>query len=85
MNSNFYPEIFNRLIAVFCFAFRNLPESTIGDCITTRDRVKYYLKTLGSFAILFIEIKFKVGSTKELLNATAQIIAECDGQVYSWC
>jgi hypothetical protein len=47
--------------------------------------VEYYFKTLGSFAVLVIEVKFKVGSTKEILNATAQIIAECDGQACSWC
>jgi hypothetical protein len=80
-----YPKIFNRLIAIFGFAFTNLPESMIEGRLTTRGRVEYYFKSLGSFAVLFIEMKFKIGSIKERLDAMAQIIAECDGQTYSWC
>ena len=50
-NSNFYPEIFNRLIAVFGFAFRNLPESTIRGRIATKGRVEYYFQTMGSIPV----------------------------------
>jgi hypothetical protein len=84
-NSNFYPEIFNRLIAVFGFAFRNLPEPIIKGRIATKGRVKYYFRTIGSIAVFFIEVKFKIGSGDERLNAIAQVIAECDGQAGSWC
>jgi hypothetical protein len=84
-NSNFYPEIFNRLIAVFGFAFRNLPEPIIGGRITTKGRVEYYFETIGSIVVLFIELKFNIGGGEERLNAIAQVIAECDGQACSWC
>jgi hypothetical protein len=45
--------------------------------------VEYYFKAIGSFAVLFIEVKLKTGSGKELLDAVAQVIAECNGQAYS--
>jgi hypothetical protein len=82
-NLNFYPEIFNRLIAVFGFAFRNLPESAIKGRITTKGRVEHYFQTMGSIAVFFLEIKYRIGSGKERLDAIAQVIAECDGQAYS--
>jgi hypothetical protein len=77
-NSNFYPEIFNRLIAVFGFAFRDLPESIIKGRITTKDRVEYYFRTMGSIAVFFVEMKLVIGSGDERLDAIAQVIAECD-------
>jgi len=69
----FLSPIFNRLIAVFGFAFRNVPESTIKS-ITTKGRVEYYFRTIGSIAVLFIEIE--IGSVKRRLDAFAQVIAE---------
>ena len=84
-NSKIYPEIFNRLISVFGFAFRNLPESTIEGRIITKDRVEYHFKAIDSIAVLFIEMKLKIGSGKERLDAIAQVIAECDGQASSLC
>jgi hypothetical protein len=82
-NSKFYSEIFNRLIAVYGFAYRNLPESTIKGRITIKGRVEYYFQTMGSIPVFFIEIKFKIGSGKERLDAIAQVIAECGGQASS--
>jgi hypothetical protein len=84
MNSNFYLEIFNHLIAVFCFAFRNLPD-TIEGCVTTKERMEYHFQAIGSISVLFIEVKLRIGSGKERLDAVDQVIAECDGQTYSWC
>jgi hypothetical protein len=72
------PQIFNHLISVFGFAFRNLPESIIEGRITKKGRVEYYFKAFGSIAVLFIEIKLTIGTAKERLDAIAQIIAECD-------
>jgi hypothetical protein len=66
------------LIAAFGSAFRNLPEST------AKGRVKYYFEAFSSIAVLFIEMKLKIGSAKERLNAIAQVIAECDGQACFW-
>jgi hypothetical protein len=81
---NFYPEIFNRLIAIFGSVVRNRPESIIEGRITTEGRMEYLIKTIGSIAVLFIEMKLNIGSDKERLDAVAQVIAECVGQAYSW-
>lgn len=35
-------------------------------------------------AILFIELKLKIGSVKERLDVIAQVIAERGGQAYSF-
>lgn len=74
------PQIFNRLIGVFQFAFRNLPESIIEGRMTTKGRVEYYFRSFGSIAVLFVEFRFKIGGANERLDAIAQVIAECDGQ-----
>lgn len=77
------PQIFNRLIPVFGSAFRNLPESIIdGRKVTSKDRVEYRFKAFGSISMLFMEMKFKVGSAKERLDAIAQVIAEYNGQAF---
>ncbi|KAF8499558.1 hypothetical protein F5888DRAFT_1683227, partial [Russula emetica] len=68
--------IFNHFISVFGFAFRNVPEATIKGRITTKDRVEYYFRTIGSIAVLFIEIE--IGCGKRRLDAFAQVIAECN-------
>jgi len=43
-------------------------------------RIEYFFKTFGAVAILFIEMKLKVGNDAERLRAIAQVIAECDGK-----
>jgi len=68
------------LVALFGFAFRNLPEPILDSRVTTKGKIKYYFKAFGSIAVLFIEIKLKMGGKKERLDAIAQVIAECDGQ-----
>jgi hypothetical protein len=71
---------------MFGFAFTNLPESIFECRITTKDRVEYYFRAIGSIATLFIEIKPKTGSGQERLDAIAQVIAECNGPLHnSWC
>jgi hypothetical protein len=47
--------------------------------------VEYYFEAIGSIAVLVIEMKLKIGSAKERLDAIAQVIAECDGQASSSC
>lgn len=66
-------------MALFGFAFKNLPESTISGRIAMKGRIKHYFRAFGSVSVLFIEIKLRIGSTKERLDAIAQVIAECDG------
>jgi hypothetical protein len=66
-------------VAEFGFAFRNLPESIISGRISTKGRIEYYFRAFGSISILVVEVKLKVGSATERLDAIAQVIAECDG------
>src|ERR1700722_7565713 len=78
-NQNLSRQSFNRLIAIFDFAFRNLPEWIIEGRITSKGRIEYYFRAFGSISVVFIEVKFAIGDTEERLDAVAQIIAECDG------
>ena len=48
--------------------------------LTTKGRVEYYLKATRSISVLVMETKLNIGSGDELLDAVAQVIAECDGQ-----
>jgi len=59
---------------------RNNPETIIGGRIGTQGRIEYFFKTFGAVAILFIEMKLKVGNDAERLKAIAQVIAECGGK-----
>ena len=60
---------------------RNNPETTISGRIGTQGCIEYFLKTFGAVAIIFIEMKLKVGNDAERLEAIAQAIAECDGKL----
>jgi hypothetical protein len=55
--------------------------------VSSRRLVDFYetARNRDDIAVHFIEIKLKIGSGKERLDAIAQVIAECDGQAYSWC
>ena len=68
------------MIGLFDFAFRNLPEPIIDGCVATSGKIKYYFEAFGSIGTLFIEVRLKIGSRKERMDAIAQVIAECDGQ-----
>ena len=78
--SQHFPQIFNRLVPVFEYAFRNLSESILEGRFTEKGRVEYYFKAFGSISLLFVEFKLKTGTPKERLDAIGQVIAECDGQ-----
>ena len=82
-NSNFYSEIFNRLIAIFSSTYRNLPESTIEGRIATKGRLQYHFTTIISTALVLIEVRFRIGHIYERMDAVAQVIAECYGQACS--
>jgi hypothetical protein len=56
---------------------RNVPESVIQGRISTRGQIEYYF--FGEISLLVIEVKFRLRTSDERLNAIAQIIAECDG------
>ena len=66
-------------MAEFGFVFRNFPESTIKGRMTTKGKIEYYFKAFGATSVLFIEVKLRIGSATERLDAIAQVIAECDG------
>lgn len=51
----------------------------MNDCITTRDKIEYRFKTFGALSVVFVEVKLKIGSNDERMNAITQVIAECDG------
>jgi hypothetical protein len=72
------PQVFNHLITLFTFMLRNEPESIIGGRIGMQGCIKYYFKTFSAIAILFIEMKLRVGDDAERLTAIAQVIAESD-------
>ena len=46
----------------------------------TTGNIEYYFKAFGSIAALCIQVKLKIGSRKEQMDAIAQVTAECDGQ-----
>ena len=75
-----FPQVFNHLVPVFEFAFRNLSESILQDCLTEKGRVEYYFRAFGSISLLFVEFNLKTGTPKERLDAIGQVIAECDGR-----
>jgi hypothetical protein len=58
---------------------RNVPESVIQGRISTRGRIEYHFLVFGELSLLVIEVKFRLGTGDERLNAIAQVIAECDG------
>ncbi|KAG2076542.1 hypothetical protein BDR04DRAFT_1068035 [Suillus decipiens] len=77
--SYFLSPIFNHLVVIFQGAFRNKPESMLPGQITSQGRIEYYFKIFGAVAMVFIEIKKKIGDTGTgRLDAIAQVIAECD-------
>jgi len=55
---------------------RNNPETIIDG---TQGCIEYFFQTFGAVALLFIEMKLKVGNDAERLKAIAQVIAEGDG------
>jgi hypothetical protein len=76
--SRFLSPIFNRLVAQFGSSIRNTPESLMNGRITTRGKIEYHFKTFGALTIVFVEVRLKIGSIEERINAIAQVIAECD-------
>jgi hypothetical protein len=61
---------------------RNNPETIIEGCIGTKGHIEYFFKAFGTIAILFIEMKLKVGNDMERLKAIAQVIVESDGMAH---
>ena len=53
--------------------------------MTTKGRVEYHFLVLGELALLVIEFKLELGTNVERLNAIAQVIAECDGNIPFIC
>ena len=72
--------MFDRLVPLFLYTFRNLPESKFEGRFTTGGRVEYYFMSFDSISILVIEVKHRTMANR--LNAIAQVIAKCDGQSF---
>lgn len=47
--------------------------------LTTKGRIEYQFKVCGALTVLFVEVKYKLASGTDRLNAVAQVIAEADG------
>ena len=77
-------QILNHLIAQFGFKFRNLPESIIKGRLPTRGRMQYYFRAFGRISILVVEAKFEIRNIPARFDTIAQVIAECDGQFFSF-
>lgn len=73
--SQFLAPIFNHLVALFGFAFRNLPESIRS--ITGR-KIEYRFEAFGFVGALFIEVRLELGGAKERMDVIAQVIAQCN-------
>jgi hypothetical protein len=67
-NSDHCSQIFNRLVAQFDFAFRNVSEPILDGRVTTRGKIEYYFKAFGSV----VEVELNFGSRKERMDAIAQ-------------
>jgi len=62
---------------------RNDPETIIQGRIGTEGRIEYF-KAFGAVAILFIEMKLKIGNDQERLKAIARVIAESDSTPHAF-
>jgi hypothetical protein len=74
-----FDQIFLRICYLFKRQLKNVPESIIPGRIGTKGRIEYHYILLGIVNVVFVEMKLKLGSELERLNAIAQVIAEADG------
>ena len=75
-------QVFNHLVTMFTFIFRNSPETMIKGRIASQGHIEYFFRSFGAVTILFIEMKLVVDNDAERLKAIAQVIAECDGELH---
>jgi len=47
-------------------------------------RIEYTFNKFGAIAILFVEVKLKVGNDAERLKAIVQVIVESDGKPHAF-
>lgn len=66
-------------MAEFQLLIKNTPGSIIEGRLTKKGRIEYLFRAFGGIAMLFIEVKYRLASSKEYLDAVAQVIAEADG------
>ncbi|KAI0249647.1 hypothetical protein BJV78DRAFT_1155718 [Lactifluus subvellereus] len=71
-------EVRSCFLAPFGSSIQNTPGSLMNGRITTKGRIKFHFKTFGALTVVFVEVKLKIGSVEERMNAIAQVIAECD-------
>ena len=70
-------QIFDRLVPMFSYTLRNLPESSIEGRFTTGNLIKHYFVAFGSISVLVVEVKHRIMGNR--LNGIAHVIAESDG------
>jgi hypothetical protein len=75
-------QVFNHLVTMFTFMFRNSPETMIKGRIASQGHIEYFFRSFGAVTILFIEMKLVVDNDAERLKAIAQVIAGCDGELH---
>jgi hypothetical protein len=63
---------------------RNNPETIIEGRIGMQGRIEYTFNKFGAIAILFVEVKLKVGNDAERLKAIVQVIVESDGKPHAF-
>ncbi|KAF8542453.1 hypothetical protein BDD12DRAFT_774865 [Trichophaea hybrida] len=78
--SRYLAPMFNRIVAQFHSLLVNTPESMMEGLFTTKGRIEYQFRTCGSLTVVLI--KLVIGSTKERLDAIAQVLAEADACDY---
>lgn len=73
-SANLLTQTMNRLVAQFHLLIQTTLESIMQGRITTKGRVEYQSKVCGALTILFVEVKLRLGSYDERLNAIAQVV-----------
>ncbi|KAG8990184.1 hypothetical protein FRB90_001873 [Tulasnella sp. 427] len=81
-HSRYLSPVFIRLTALFRSAVVATPETILESRIATQGRVEHQFCTMNGITLLLIEVKYKVGTPTDRLNAVAQVIAEADACSY---
>jgi hypothetical protein len=82
-SSLIFPQVFNRLMKLFESTLRNEPETIVEARRGTLGSIQHTFKIYGATAILFIEVRFKVGNEQERMKFIAQVIDESDRKLHA--
>jgi hypothetical protein len=67
-------------VAQFGGSIRNTPKSLLNDGIKTRGKSACHFTLYDYITIVFVEVQPKIGGYKNVRDAIAEVILECDGQ-----